>query len=151
MSTGVQRTAKEDKPAASGALPLLNETVLGMIRTQSPLPRILEVLCRQIEKQDPGLLCSVLLLDSDGTTLRHGAAPSLPAEYSKTINGVKIGPCAGSCGTAVYRKQAVIVADIATDPLWASFRQLALPYGLRACWSTPITSPEGGILGTFAI
>jgi PAS domain S-box-containing protein len=151
MSTSVQRTAKEDKLAASGALPLLNETVLGMIRTQSPLPRILEVLCRQIEKQDPGLLCSVLLLDSDGTTLRHGAAPSLPAEYSKTINGVKIGPCAGSCGTAVYRKQAVIVADIATDPLWASFRQLALPYGLRACWSTPITSPEGGILGTFAI
>jgi PAS domain S-box-containing protein len=151
MSTGVQRTAKEDKPAASGALPLLNETVLGMIRTQSPLPKILEVLCRQIEKQDPGLLCSVLLLDSDGTTLRHGAAPSLPAEYTKTINGVKIGPCAGSCGTAVYRKQAVIVGDIATDPLWASFRQLALPYGLRACWSTPITSPDGGILGTFAI
>lgn len=151
MSTGVQRTASEDKSGSSGALALLNETVLGMIRAQAPLPKILEILCTHVEKQHRGLLCSVLLLDTDGTTLRHGAAPSLPKEYTKAINGAQIGPCAGSCGTAAYRKQAVVVRDIATDPLWASFRHLALPHGLRACWSTPIASQDGGILGTFAI
>ena len=133
------------------ALPLLNEAVLSLIRAQAPLPKILEVLCRQIEKQHPDLLCSILLLDADGTTLRHGAAPSLPMEYSRAVDGIQIGPCAGSCGTAAYRKQSVVVSDIATDPLWASCRQLALPHGLRACWSTPIASQDGRILGTFAI
>ena len=151
MSTGVQRTAKEDKPAAAGALALLNESVLGLIRAQAPLPKILETLCAHVENQHPGLICSVLLLDADGSTLRHGAAPSLPKEYTQAINGAQIGPCVGSCGTAVYRKQAVVVEDIATDPLWANFRHLALPHGLRACWSTPIASQDGGILGTFAI
>ncbi len=148
MSTGVKRVAGEDKPEA---LSLLHETVLGMIRAQAPLPKILEILCTDIEKQHLGLLCSVLLLDADGTTLRHGAAPSLPAEYSRAVDGAKIGPCAGSCGTAVYRKQSVVVSDIATDPLWADCRQVALPYGLRACWSTPIVSQDGKVLGTFAI
>jgi PAS domain S-box-containing protein len=108
-------------------------------------------LCTHIEKQHPGLLCSVLLLDAEGTTLRHGASPSLPSEYSRAVDGVQIGPIAGSCGTAAYRKQPVVVADIATDPLWANFRQVALPHGLRACWSTPIASRDGKILGTFAI
>ena len=151
MSTGAQRTASEDKSGSAGALALLNESVLEMIRAQAPLPKILEVLCTHVEKQHRGLLCSVLLLDADGISLRHGAAPSLPTEYIETINGAQIGPSAGSCGTAVYRKQPVVVDDIATDPLWASFRHLALPHGLRACWSTPIASQGGGILGTFAI
>jgi two-component system, cell cycle sensor histidine kinase and response regulator CckA len=151
MSTGVQRARGKNKPESSEALPLLSEAVLGLIRAQAPLPKILEVLCLHIEKQHPGLLCSVLFLDADGTTLRHGAAPSLPLEYSRAVDGVQIGPCAGSCGTAAYRKQAVVVRDIATDPLWAHCRQVALPHGLRACWSTPIASPDGRILGTFAI
>jgi two-component system cell cycle sensor histidine kinase/response regulator CckA len=151
MSTGPQRAKNQDNPGLLEALSLLNEAVLGMIRAQAPLPGILEVLCTHIEKQHPGLLCSVLLLDADGTTLRHGAAPSLPVEYSRAVDGVQIGPCAGSCGTAAYRKQSVVVSDIATDPLWANFRQLAAPYGLRACWSTPIASQDGKILGTFAI
>ncbi len=152
MSTGVQRAeADENKPGLSEALPLLTETVLGMIRAQAPLPKILEVLCTHIERQHPDLLCSVLLLDADGVTLRHGAAPSLPKEYTDTINGTQIGPSVGSCGTAAYRKQPVIVSDIATDTLWASFRHLALSYGLRACWSTPIASQEGRIIGTFAV
>jgi len=150
MSTGIQRAASKHAPQSS-ELPVLTDTVLGMIRAQALLPKILEVLCAHIEQQHPGLLCSILLLDADGTTLRHGAAPSLPAEYSRAVDGVQIGPCAGSCGTAAYRKQAVIVSDIATDPLWANIRQLALPHGLRACWSTPIASQDGGILGTFAI
>ena len=117
MFTGVQRTASEDKPTSSGALSLLDETVLGMIRAQAPLPKILEALCAHVEKQHPGLLCSILLLDADGNTLRHGAAPSLPKEYTQAINGAQVGPSVGSCGTAIYRKQAVVVEDIATDPL----------------------------------
>src|ERR1700688_3835145 len=151
MSTGVQRATNEDKLDLSQALSQLNEKVLGMIRAQAPLPKILEVLCEQIEKQHCGLLCSVLLLDADGTTLRHGAAPGLPMEYTRAVDRIQIGPCAGSCGTAAYRKQPVVVSDIATDPLCASCRQLALPHGLRACWSTPIASQDGKILGTFAI
>jgi PAS domain S-box-containing protein len=151
MSTGVQRAKRKEKPESSEGLPLLNEAVLGLIRAQAPLPKILEVLCQHIERQHPDLLCSVLLLDADGTTLRNGAAPSLPAEYSQAVDGAQIGPRAGSCGTAAYRKQPVIVADIATDPLWTNIRQLALPHGLRACWSTPIASQNGKILGTFAM
>jgi PAS domain S-box-containing protein len=151
MSTGVQRATNDDKREQSEALSQLNEKVLGMIRAQGPLPQVLEVLCKQIEKLHPGLLCSVLLLDADGLTLRHGAAPSLPKEYSQAVDGIQIGPCVGSCGTAAYRKQPVIVSDIANDPLWASFRQLALLHGLRACWSTPIASQAGKVLGTFAI
>ncbi len=151
MSTGVQRASNENNLELSEALSQLNETVLGMIRAQAPLPKVLEVLCEQIEKQHSDMLCSVLLLDADGTTLRNGAAPSLPKEYTKAINGVQIGPCVGSCGTAAYRKEPVIVSDIATDALWASFREQALSHGLRACWSTPIASEDGTILGTFAI
>ena len=93
----------------------------------------------------------MLLLDADGITLRGGAAPSLPEEYRRAADGIRIGPCAGSCGTAVYRKQPVVVSDISTDPLWAEYRHLALPHGLRACWSTPIANQEGAILGTFAV
>src|SRR5579864_1816911 len=103
MSTGFERARNLHQIESSGALPLLNDTVLGMIRVQAQLPKILEVLCTQIEKQHPDLLCSILLLDADGTTLRRGAAPSLPREYSRAVDGVQIGPCAGSCGTAVYR------------------------------------------------
>src|SRR5580693_461278 len=151
MSTGVQRASNEDKLELSEALSQLNETILRMIRAQAPLPRVLEVLCHQIEKRHSDMLCSVLLLDADGTTLRNGAAPSLPKEYAEAINGAQIGPCVGSCGTAAYRKEPVIVSDIATDALWAGFRDQALCHGLRACWSTPIASQDGTILGTFAI
>ena len=151
MSTGVQRASNEDKLELSEALSQLNETILRMIRAQAPLPRVLEVLCHQIEKRHSDMLCSVLLLDADGTTLRNGAAPSLPKEYTEAVNGVQIGPCVGSCGTAAYRKEPVIVSDIATDALWAGFRDQALCHGLRACWSTPIASQDGTILGTFAI
>src|SRR5580704_14116662 len=151
MSTGVQRASSADKLELSEALSQLNETVLRMISTQAPLPKVLEVICEQIEKRHSDMLCSVLLLDADGTTLRPGAAPSLPSEYTNLINGVQIGPCVGSCGTAAYRKERVIVSDIATDPLWAGIRQAALLHGLRACWSTPIASQGGAILGTFAV
>lgn len=151
MSTGVQRASAAGQPGISQALSRLDDTILAMIMGQSPLPEILHALCADIEKQHGGMLCSVLLLLADGVTLRHGAAPGLPQEYSQAIDGAKIGPCAGSCGTAIYRKQPVVVSDIATDPLWADYRHLALPHGLRACWSTPIPAQDGSMLGTFAI
>lgn len=151
MSTGVQRASTTEQQETSQALALLDDRILAMIMGQNPLPKTLDALCADIEKHHCGMLCSVLLLEADGVTLRIGAAPGLPQEYSQAIDGAKIGPCAGSCGTAIYRKQPVVVSDIATDPLWADYRHLALPHGLRACWSTPIPSQDGSMLGTFAI
>ena len=100
---------------------------------------------------DTALLTSVLLLDRDGTRLWHGAAPSLPPGFYEAIDGVEIGPGVGSCGRAAFIGQAVYVTDVATDPLWKDFRELALEHGLRACWSTPIRNAEGSLIGTFAI
>jgi PAS domain S-box-containing protein len=151
MSVGVQKASNTELPGASQALSLLDDRILAMIMGQNPLTKTLATLCADIEKHYPGMLCSVLLLAADGITLRNGAAPNLPHEYSQAVDGLKIGPCAGSCGTAIYRKQPVVVSDTATDPLWADFRHLALVHGLRACWSTPIPSQDGSMLGTFAI
>jgi PAS domain S-box-containing protein len=149
MSTGTRKA--ENSPQQPQALAQVDEQILAMVMAHAALPEILDTLCRNIEKRHSGLLCSVLLLDADGKTLRHGAAPSLPKEYCHSIDGAQIGPSVGSCGTAAYTRKQVIVSDIATDPLWADYRHLALPHGLRACWSTPIGSQDGSVLGTFAI
>jgi signal transduction histidine kinase len=106
---------------------------------------------RVVEGQFAGLVCSVLLLDEDGLHARHGAAPSLPNAYVKAIDGLGIGPKAGSCGTAMYRREPVVVTDILQDPLWEQYRGLAAPYGFRACWSTPILAHSGKALGSFAM
>jgi two-component system cell cycle sensor histidine kinase/response regulator CckA len=151
MSTGVGRARAANPQGSPEALSRLDETVLAMIMARAPLRRILDALCSEIENQHSGLLCSVLLLDADGVTLRSAAAPSLPQGYCQAIDGTRTGPGFGSCGTAAYRKQPVVVSDIASDPLWAEYRHLALPYGLRACWSTPIATQDGTILGTFAV
>src|SRR5271169_436327 len=118
MSTGAQKAANAAQKLPE-PLALLDERILAMVMAHAPLPEILGTLCTNIESHYSGLACSVLLLDVDGKTLRTGAAPALPEEYSRVVDGVQIGPCAGSCGTAVYRRQQVIVSDIATDPLWA--------------------------------
>jgi len=123
--------------------------VLELLASGAPLSVILETICRSVEELVPGVLCSILLLEGD--RLRHGAAPSLPHDYNQKVDGLKIGPTAGSCGTAAYLKKPVIVSDTFTDPLWADFRDLAQQYGLRACWSTPILSQQGEALGTFAM
>jgi len=125
--------------------------LLEMIARGDALAPILDAACRLVEEISSGSLCSILLLDPDGQRLRHGGAPSLPTSYTRAIDGSAIGPFVSSCGTAAYRKEPVIVSDIAADPLWAEYRHLALPLGLRACWSTPIFSSEGKVLGTFAI
>ena len=125
--------------------------ILEMIARDAPLEETLENLVRVVESQFAGLLCSVLLLDEDGQHVRHGAAPSLPKPYSEAIDGLRIGPKAGSCGTAMYRREPVVVTDILQDPLWEAYRDVAEPYGLRACWSTPILAHSGKALGSFAM
>jgi PAS domain S-box-containing protein len=123
--------------------------ILEMIAAGAPLAEILETLVLAIEEQAPATLGSILLLD--GMTIRHGAAPNLPDEYNRAVAGRQIGPQAGSCGTAAYLRRPVFVSDIESDPLWVDYRDLARPYGLRACWSTPILSSTGRVLGTFAL
>ena len=125
--------------------------LLEMIARGNSLSVILDALCRLVEELSNDSLCSILLLDPDGNRLWHGAAPSLPRSYTDAIDGAFIGPVAGSCGTAAYRNEPVIVSDIAHDPLWTDYRDLVLPHGLRACWSTPIRASAGRVLGTFAI
>ena len=122
-----------------------------MIARDALLEEILEKLVRVVEAQFAGLLCSVLLLDEDGQHVRHGAAPSLPKTYNEAIDGLCVGPKAGSCGTAMYRRETVVVTDILEDPLWEAYRDVAKPYGLRACWSTPILAHSGRALGSFAM
>src|SRR5436190_2018899 len=125
--------------------------VLEMVAKGDSLAEILDKLCLLVEEQSSDVLASILLMDPNGKQLRHGAAPNLPKTYTEAIDGAFIGPAVGSCGTAAYRAEQVIVSDIAADPLWADFRDLALAHSLRACWSTPIFSSEGKVIGTFAM
>ncbi|MGJ7495559.1 EAL domain-containing protein [Variovorax sp. RT4R15] len=125
--------------------------ILEMIAGGAPLPDILDRLTRSIESQLEGIKGSILLLDPDGLHLRNGAGPNLPAAYMDAIEGVRIGPNVGSCGTAAFRAESIITTDIQTDPLWADYRVLAELHGLRSCWSAPILSQEGAVLGTFAM
>jgi PAS domain S-box-containing protein len=124
--------------------------ILESIARGADLKQVLNEIVLLIERQLPVLRGSILLLE-DGKYLRHGAAPHLPEPFSRAIDGTEIGPMIGSCGAAAYRREPVIVDDIATHPNWAQFREFALPHGLRACWSTPIFSPQGVVLGTFAM
>ncbi len=124
--------------------------VLEMIARGESLTKTLDALLRMMEAQSPEMLCSILLLDPDGIHVKHAAAPSLPRQYLEAVDGFAIGPCAGSCGTAAYRRAPVFVADIETDPLWDNYKHLAVPYGLLACWSTPIFDAQHNVLGTFA-
>ncbi|MGW3986282.1 SpoIIE family protein phosphatase [Streptomyces sp. NPDC004830] len=144
---GVETTqAKQARRLAAEQRALLEQ-----IARQAPLPEVLEGMCRTIEELSPEVIVSVLLADEDGRHLRHGAAPSLPVFYNQAIDGIATGEGVGSCGTAAHRRRTVVVADIATDPLWADFRALAGQAGLAACWSTPILARDGRVLGTFAM
>ena len=125
--------------------------VLEMIARGATLSYVLASLVTLIEAQSEGMICSVLQLSEDGKHIRHGAAPNLPEIYVQAVNGAPIGPKNGSCGTAMYRGQPVIVTDMLTDPLWEDYRELAKLSGLRACWSTPIFTGQGKVLGSFAM
>ncbi len=125
--------------------------ILTGIAAQCPLQQSLDALVRLYEEQHPHSLCSILLLDAAGEHILHAAAPNLPEEYNRAINGVRIGETAGSCGTAAYLATRVVVRDIASDPRWIDYAPLALAHGLRACWSTPVISSHGTVLATFAV
>jgi diguanylate cyclase (GGDEF)-like protein/PAS domain S-box-containing protein len=145
ISRDITARKKEDRLRDEQAI------VVEMIAMNSPLEVVLDRLVRLIETQLEEVSGSIQLLDETGKHLTHGAAPSLPQAYSRAIDGIAIGPDVGSCGTAAYRRESVIVADIANDPLWTDFRDLAAQHGLRSCWSTPILSHQGTVLGTFAM
>jgi len=125
--------------------------VLEMIAADKPLPEILASLVLLMEGQAEGLRCSILLLGRDGKHVQHAAAPHLPETYVKEVNGAPIGPRNGSCGTAMYLRRRVVVTDVMTDPLWADYRDLAKICRLSACWSSPIISAQGDVLGSFAM
>ncbi|MEO7970347.1 MAG: GAF domain-containing protein [bacterium] len=140
-------------PAAEDSEQFLaeQERIEQMIAANAPLPEILSQLLLMIEAQSHEMIGSILLLSEDGNHVKHAVAPSLPANYIKVIDGSPIGPKHGSCGTAMYRGQPVIVTDIATDPLWEEYRGFASAIGVAACWSTPIMSSKGKVLGSFAM
>jgi len=130
-----------------GHLALLEAVAAG----DRPLTDVLARLAQLVEAEQPGLLCSILLYDAQERCLRHGAAPSLPAAYNARVDGLPIGPAMGSCGTAAYRRERVVVVEIATDCLWAPFREIPLAHDLHACWSQPIFGAGGELLGTLAM
>ncbi|MER6128800.1 SpoIIE family protein phosphatase [Streptomyces sp. NPDC001795] len=125
--------------------------LLEQIAREVPLEEVLSGMARAIEDLSPEMIVSVLLIDADGRRLRHGAGPSLPSFYNAAIDGVAIGDGVGACGTAAFRRAPVFSADIATDPLWADYRELAKRAGVAACWSIPIMGTGGRLLGTFAM
>ncbi|CAN5489183.1 ATP-binding protein [soil metagenome] len=125
-----------------------------LIARGNPLSAVLLAIVQAVEAEDPAILCSILLLDDEGLHLRLGAAPGLPEVYNQALDGLGIGPAAGSCGTAAFLGRRVIVEDIQTDPLWADYKALAAQAGqagLAACWSQPIIGAGGTVVGTFAI
>jgi diguanylate cyclase (GGDEF)-like protein/PAS domain S-box-containing protein len=146
---GVARSITERKQAEE--LRAGEAHLLEMIAMSAPLHDVLDRLVRLIEAQLSKISCSILLLDDQGLHLKRGAAPSLPEEYNRLIDGLPIGPKVGSCGTAAFRREPVIVTDILTDPLWEDYRAAAISFGLRSCWSTPVLSHQRTVLGLFAM
>ncbi|MBR9884580.1 MAG: diguanylate cyclase [Oceanospirillales bacterium] len=130
---------------------LAHDAMLGMVANGAPLSEILAAIVRQVQSEDEDSLCSVLLLDDEGRHLRRCVAPDLPDWYTRAIDGVEIGPTVGSCGAAAYSGERVIVDDITTHEFWRDHAELARQAGLRACWSEPIISSRGQVLGTFGI
>lgn len=125
--------------------------LLELVARGESLSSVLDAMCCLVEELSSGGLCSILLLDADGERLWHAAGPGLPKGYTEAVNGREISGGWGPCGTAAIRKEQVIAADIKSDPLWERCRESLLAHGLQACWSTPVFSSDGKVLGTFAI
>lgn len=128
---------------------VLQYKALNAMVREASLQEVLTMVCVELERMAPDVVASILRVDEQGL-LHPVAGPSLPEEYSRALEGLAIGPSVGSCGTAAFRAEPVEVTDIATDPLWADYRDLVLPTGLQSCWSTPIKSADGRVIGTFA-
>jgi PAS domain S-box-containing protein len=140
--------AKRAEDLLAGEKALLELVALG-----SPLPSVLEALCRFVEAADPGALCGVLFFAPGGETWQHGAGPSLPAGYNETMHGRPAHRAAGPCGLAAALKAEVVIADITVDERWAAlgWRELALSHGLQSCWSSPILAQDQTALGALAV
>ena len=136
-------------PGDTGLLLRLQTEVLEAVACGEPLVAVADLLCRRAEALAPEAVCTILSVDAEGL-LHPLAAPSLPLAYSSAIDNQPIGPRGGSCGTAAFRNEPVIVTDIGSDPLWQDYRALAEPLGLRACWSSPICDRDGRVVATFA-
>ncbi|MBX7221471.1 MAG: PAS domain S-box protein [Blastocatellia bacterium] len=133
-------------------LQIWENSILEAISEGLPLSELLVKITLGVEDLIPHCISSILLVDEkDRNHLRHGAGPHLPQAYVQAIDGITVGPQAGSCGTAVHRKEPVFVTDIQTDPLWTDFRDLANQFGLAACWSLPILDLQQEVLATFAL
>ncbi len=128
---------------------LATSDILKMIATREPASDIYDAIALLYESRHPGMRCSMLILV--GNKLMHGGAPSLPEEYCDAVNGLENGPTVGSCGTATYHGKQVLVEDIETDPKWAKIKHVALPHGMRCCWSEPIKNSRGEVLGAFGM
>lgn len=124
--------------------------MLEAIAVGKPIEETMALLCRRVERIAPDLICTVIRVDGNNR-IHPLAAPSMPAQFSAALDGLPIGPSAGPCGTAAFRGEPVIVTDIANDPLWADYRDLALTFGLAACWSSPIKDGRGRVAATFAM
>ncbi|WP_241191517.1 EAL domain-containing protein [Pseudomonas chlororaphis] len=129
---------------------VLQDKVIGALLQEQPQERVLTLLCQEIERLAPEVVVSILRVDEQGL-LHHLASPGLPADYARAMEGLPIGPAAGSCGTAAFRGEPVLVTDIDTDPLWADYRWLAQQAGVRACWSMPVRNSGGRVCATFAL
>ncbi len=139
-----QRKAAERRQSSRGR-------TLELLAAGAPLPRVLESIVTLVEEELPEARCSVALLDRGGKNLGTVIAPRLPAFYNAAVEGLAIGPGVGSCGTAASTGKRVIVEDVRTHPAWAPFRELTARADLAACWSEPILSSEGKVLGTYAL
>lgn len=144
LATAIQRSRFE-------ALLSSQSQVLAQLATGSTIDQLFDSLCLLMEEISPGGLCSIMLLDESGTKMLAGAAPNFPRTWTQAVDGLAIGEGMASCGTALYRREPVFVEDIATDPLWAQFRDFAGAHNIHSCWSTPFFSQSGEVLGTFAI
>jgi diguanylate cyclase (GGDEF)-like protein/PAS domain S-box-containing protein len=154
MRSSAIKPAKPAPPSPGSDDALLDQAeILDQLATGADLPAVLDCLARQLEHRTAatGMRCTILLLDDTGKRVHNGASPSMPRAYVDAIEGLPIGPLAGSCGTAAFRGERVIVEDIQTDPLWAPYRDLAAQHGLRACWSEPIFGHHRKVLGTLAM
>ncbi|MDX8410517.1 MAG: PAS domain S-box protein [Mariprofundaceae bacterium] len=150
-----------DKPAVLGMIEDITERkqveyfakrtsrILEMVASAEPADKIYNTICKMYEGRRPRMWASILSLK--GNQLFHCSAPSLPEKYCKAIDGGKIGPCAGSCGSAAFLCKTVIVEDISADPLWSDYKDVALQHDLHACWSEPIMSSDGIVLGAFTM
>src|SRR6185369_3672640 len=127
----------------------LQQVVLEAVASQLPLAGVADLICRGVESIAPDVFSSMLLIDPEGR-LHPLAGPRLPHSYSSAIEGLPIGETTGSCGTAAYLGKPVCVTDISTDPLWADYKDLVLPLGFQACWSSPVKLDDGRVAGTFA-